>query len=639
MIFRPERIGRGRGQILYRFRPQQTYDHVKGSFIARVSGYARDDTYGGPNIDHGYLIDKAMRFVERWRTEGRHRAQGVNDVERAPSFPQALPLAAQHYDVVVPGRVYSRAWPHIVRCDSPTCGCVWHAPDPVPDAEWPGHCPRDRSHHGARQLQFVFVHQCGELRHMAPPVRCSRCAGRYFRLDDRLSRFMDFRWECLGCRQAITVATSCTNPQCTWTNKLMSPQVHTASAAYVGQGLTLVNVPDEAQARRRTNDDYVVAVLARWLDLCTQGELERILSSEGATAPTGMLEAIAQLEAAGLQEQADDLRRRFLPADVGLRRRVADRLGFIPEGDDPRTRRLADNLEVYQRVLRRPRLSIADIAATATAERARLYAEYPDVLSRAGFDPNAVFLITSFPITRLAVGYSRNGFAPSEADLVPYRGRAARGNAERTQLYVHPTETEALLFTLNQNRVARWLTEAALVGEQELADAGGARQWFARNAEELEGQIPTWDPNMRPEVGSTRAAIVAVFELIHSLAHQMLRALAVEAGFGEAGLSEYLFPFDLAFAVYPNASTEFTIGGLRTVVEQVLADVVMRAMESGTCLYDPNCFISQPGADLGCLFLPETACSVWNRFLTRWALFGRPDGGVGYWQLADVLAA
>ncbi len=83
----------------------------------------------------------------------------------------------------------------------------------------------------------------------------------------------------------------------------------------------------------------------------------------------------------------------------------------------------------------------------------------------------------------------------------------------------------------------------------------------------------------------------------------------------------------------PTGGSEFTIGGLRTVLEQNLDEVVDRAVANATCIYDPNCMEANRGADHGCLQLPETACQVWNRFISRWDLFGGPrDEVVGYWS-------
>src|SRR5438132_397458 len=63
-----------------------------------------------------------------------------------------------------------------------------------------------------------------------------------------------------------------------------------------------------------------------------------------------------------------------------------------------------------------------------------------------------------------------------------------------------------------------------------------------------------------------------------------------------------------------------------------------RAVETDSCLYDPNCMLANRGVDHGCLQLPETACQCWNWFLSRWELFGEPSAApdriIGYWEPA-----
>jgi hypothetical protein len=63
--------------------------------------------------------------------------------------------------------------------------------------------------------------------------------------------------------------------------------------------------------------------------------------------------------------------------------------------------------------------------------------------------------------------------------------------------------------------------------------------------------------------------------------------------------------------------------------------VVHRAVDNDACLYDPHCLLSNDGADHGCLLLPETACRSFNQNLSRWLLYGSPDGSVvGFWDPA-----
>lgn len=633
--FEPKAMARARGQVLYRFRPHQTFDHV-GGFVAQIRQYGTDDAFQGPAVDRQYLVQEAMRLVRRWRHDGRNAGGAEAGSDRAPEFPEDVPLAETQYEVIIPGKVFCRVWPRIVRCSNPGCGRVWEAPDPRPGQEWPGTCPSCRAAGAARQLQYVFVHECGEVVQMEPPRQCAGCRGTAFRLDDRPSRFLDFRWVCLNCRRAEDVRAFCANRSCRWKGKMMSPQVHTASSAYAPQGLTLVNVPLEEHAKRRGIPDFVIGSIAHWLNECTSEEAAQLMDGKGAAVPKEILDAIKAMESAGMTPQAQALRRKFIPVDfTALHGRVTARLGFDPLADQVRGQQLAANLDVFERVLRLPRLTLTDLERIAAgSRRATLYSTYGPTLAGHGFDLHGTFLVTEFPVLYLAVGYSRNGFRPTEADLVAYKGHAGRGQAIRTLLHAHPTETEALVFTLEQRRVARWLVANRAAAPQELDGPGAVARWFAARMDDYDGRLPPpWDPNTEPDPSDAEFGPRMLFRLLHSVSHQMLRGLAVYSGFSETALSEYLFPYSLAFAIHPNGGSEFTIGGLRTVLEQNLDQVVERAVENDTCIYDPNCLVANRGADHGCLQLPETACQAWNWFISRWELFGSPDGSVvGYWS-------
>ena len=151
------------------------------------------------------------------------------------------------------------------------------------------------------------------------------------------------------------------------------------------------------------------------------------------------------------------------------------------------------------------------------------------------------------------------------------------------------------------------------------------KRWFAGSLEAGNGQPPVFADGAS---GAER-----LFGLLHTISHQLLRALAVDSGYSETSLSEYLFPYELAFALHPNDRSESAIGALRAVLEQNLDAVVTRALDNDTCMYDPNCMEANDGADHGCLFLPETACRCWNRYLSRHYLYGSPDGSLtGYWD-------
>jgi hypothetical protein len=625
-------MNRDRGQVLFRYRPGQTFDHV-GGHIGQVRQYASDDAYDGPVLDHDDLIRQAMQLVRWWRREGRAASGAISGSDRAPEFPSDDPLAANHYQILIPGKVFCGVWPRVIRCARPACGRVYEAPDPKPQTDWPPACPTCRHSSGNRQLQFVFGHPCGEIQSLRPPRNCGR-GHSTFRLNDKVSRFKDFRWECLTCGISLHVQLPCPNTSCSWTdNRLMAPLLHTAGSAYSGKGMTLVNVLTKDEAQRLTAPGYTVAAIGRWLGECSVEDADRLTSAEANTAvPQEVLDSISAMEQAGLAEQADLLRRRFVPVDLeNLATAVSKILGYDPRTDE-RGAALAAALSTYERVLRRDRLDITRIQRQAvTPGRVELYGRYPAVLREAGFDPDHTCLLGDFPITYLGVGYTRGGFEPREADLVPYRGRVSKGAPQTTLLYAHPSTTEALLFVLDPERVRRWMIANGLLNAADVSDAADLKRWFAARLDPMAGQLPTFSEDLRP--GDADWPARELFGLLHSLAHQLIRALAVDSGYTETSLSEYLFPYELAFALHPSGGNGSGIGALRTVLEQNLDAIVKRAVDNDSCLYDPNCMQANRGADHGCLLLPETACRCWNRHLSRWYLYGAPDGSVtGYWD-------
>ncbi len=634
--FEPAYMARARGQVLYRYRPGQTFDHKQ--FIARVTGFANDDGFLGPKVDEAQVVQEAMRLVQRWRSAGANAQGTANGSDRAPEFPPEEPLASTQYEIIIPGKVFYRVWPRTVRCSNPHCGRIWDAPEPTIGTLWPPSCPSCRCADGNHQLQYLFVHECGEAAPLVPPARC-RQNHTTFRLDTRAARFLDFRWECLTCSYTEQVRFFCGNPGCSWTNKQMALQVHTASSAFVGHGFSIVNVLVERHAELRKKKEFAVAALGRWLGECTNAELEQVLGGQASPdVPKEVQDSIAAMEKAGLVEQARALRAKFFPIDFEqLRRRVGSRLGFDPLDDQGRGLQLASNLDAYERVLHLPRLTLDDIKQYASPQRLGTYENYAPVLVRSGFDPTAAALVKEFPVVYVAFGYSRAGFEPRETDLVPYKGRGGKGQAVKTLLYANPVNTEALVFALDRTRVARWLVANRAAAAEELNEPGGVVRWFASRMADYDGRLPPpWSPEPAASTDPSYGPQL-LFRLLHSVAHQMLRAVAVDSGFSETALSEYLFPYALAFAIHPNAQSEFTIGGLRTVFEQNLDQIVQRAVDNFTCLYDPNCMTATRGVDHGCLQLPETSCQCWNWFLSRWELFGEPSSAPdrihGYWSI------
>lgn len=137
----------------------------------------------------------------------------------------------------------------------------------------------------------------------------------------------------------------------------------------------------------------------------------------------------------------------------------------------------------------------------------------------------------------------------------------------------------------------------------------------------------------------------AGFIAIHSLAHLVIRHLALYCGYGMASIRERVYGSDnqAGILIYTAAAdADGSLGGLVSfgTPEKLQAILSAGAANAAWCSQDPLCGDRKPDAGThlsgaachACLLLPETSCEHGNRFLDRRLL--RSDAGFG---LLDAL--
>ncbi|MGE3674179.1 MAG: hypothetical protein AB7K71_31195, partial [Polyangiaceae bacterium] len=210
-----------------------------------------------------------------------------------------------------------------------------------------------------------------------------------------------------------------------------------------------------------------------------------------------------------------------------------------------------DNAETIALAFAESRTTITDIGTRhdSSPELAALYASsYPEALGRAGFD--AVELIDTFPVLTGSFGFTRGPAGPGQSRLVTFESRSGA-----IQVLGEISKTEALFFRLDAQRVARWL-QVNGVSLPSWHDARTARVSVLERV-----RVPNPGDEDSPSPGAQ------LLTLIHSLAHRLIRQLAVVAGIDRNALSELLVPLHLGFFVYASARGDFVLGGLQAVFE------------------------------------------------------------------------
>lgn len=179
---------------------------------------------------------------------------------------------------------------------------------------------------------------------------------------------------------------------------------------------------------------------------------------------------------------------------------------------------------------------------------------------------------------------------------------------------------EGVFLELNEDELKRWLeTHPARERDRLLLDAHRADR-------------------ARPERTPVEAGYPGLrYVLIHSLAHALIRRLAIECGYTQASIRERIYsrsadaegPDMAGLLLYTAApDSEGTLGGLVRLGEAEHLGRLLQGclQEAEMCASDPLCAEHDPSSDEhglhgaachGCLFLPETCCERANRYLDR----------------------
>ena len=184
---------------------------------------------------------------------------------------------------------------------------------------------------------------------------------------------------------------------------------------------------------------------------------------------------------------------------------------------------------------------------------------------------------------------------------------------------------EGIFVALNREQLSTWEAREAITDRASNLHTAYKRQWQER---------------MKRDTEPPRQ-ITARFVLLHTLAHVLIRQLALECGYSSSSLRERIYADagerDMAGVLIYTASTDAdgTLGGLvREGKSARLAEVLRSSIRAASwCSSDPLCISSVASlsdetnlaACHSCVMAAETSCEEFNRFLDRALLVGLPD--------------
>jgi hypothetical protein len=589
---------RGLSQVLFQFMPGKTFDNPENDTIERVKGIKSKDITDEVNAE--YLINSVRAKVDNW------------------DGPEVgfLPAEMEFWTIQKPKNVITEVFPLTFRCRN--CGHVvdhtYDRSDLASDSVVCSCCGSGR----LWQIHHVMVcDECSEI----DPIPVPRCrndhAGSKIILDDNAERYKNFRWKCGICNTEITqgLYRSC---DC---DNSMRPTVHRASMAYRIHSFTDVHIHHHYDLEEDSDELETVREVAQGASL---GLFDH---------PDTKISDLVESETEGERGVADILNDDTLTEEQ--KEALKDKYGDMAEDSrqlnevQNRVRELIDD----DRELSRNHLNFLRTVEEIETERVDEFLDgsaQPVDWETAMADTGVaeLRLTSEFPILSAVFGYHRTFDDPQESHYPAIRSFPQKGDG--LPIYAAPTETEAILLSLDPRAVANWLYENNLVSEDpdRLADP------------EISALIYNQMDPVEPysEISQQDDVTQYVHGLLHTISHELIKEAAKLSGIERTSLAEFLFPEALSLAIYSNHTESFTIGGLYTLVERNLENWFSDVrQESKYCLYDPVC-AEQDGSCHACTHISEVSCQHFNQNLSRGHLFGDATtdrDATGYWDLTN----
>lgn len=262
-----------------------------------------------------------------------------------------------------------------------------------------------------------------------------------------------------------------------------------------------------------------------------------------------------------------------------------------------------------------------DLAPKSAATKAALETETQRLMNQLGLAD--LGLIREFDLCRFTHGYTRVAATPTlekRGQNVPVRLRLFEPlrNGKRP-IYVVTQANEALYVRVDPGAVYAWLQEVGAC------------------------DLPAWDADRSPLFGGRLLEVAQpfgqyfsllkegeastyryVYTLLHTYAHMLMKNVAELSGLDLGSIGEYIFPLDLAFAVYRRGTT-MDLGNLSSLWRNENNRFLSRLLEPSThrCNSGRLCDTAG-GACPDCIMVPETSCIAQNQLLSRAVLKGGP---------------
>lgn len=597
--------------MLFQHLPGQTYDFGREGIIARTS-----EVRGGQNSDINLrlLLTAIENVVSGWSPN----AQRQSNLRQ--SFPQPLRNYVNDFVLIEPKSLASELFPLVFWCQNRECGRVFSYTNSgnIPQSRTCPECNSGR----LIQLRFIKIHRCGAIAPLEP-YYCRNCqTSNNIALDTRGSeKITNFQWICRRCNNTYSVfAGRCGS--CSWDDNVpnvndprrMNIQVHRAGKNFYPHYVSLLNQPSNDLNNLLEQEDWEFIVAASYLELIERDRSLLDIARNRYEQQTSQLnnlnpDQIAQLRGRGYSNvQIEEF--------IQMQNELTSNQENIDIDDYSNAVIVSSGLagEIWQRAGYELLETVLPFQSGNVVTRTQQNGTGLRQISQSGF--SEISLLSDFPITTAIYGYSREDYRPGYCYVNPFPPDIDYDN--RFPIYVDMIQADAIMVTLDQGRVLRWLE---INGYSSLLPNGEGNEIAKLKSFFVEIFI---DLQLRETLGNENPRARLVFGLLHTMSHFFVRQAALLSGLEGTSLNEYVLPRSLSFALYSSHRFGATIGALTALFEQSLEELLSKVIDTTRCVYDPVC-IQDGGNCHACVHLSEISCQFFNMNLGRVFLFGGRD--------------
>ena len=622
-----KKMRRGVQQALYKYLPGSWVDYTQSgggvNYAVHVDYWNSIQLSG---INNKRLLRVVNQRVHEFIANSSEGETAV--VDFAPNIDE------ETYEVLTPkvsdtiGAIHTSVKPWVFVCSS--CGRVrqYYSYDEFKRREYQ---PCDNCGKHMTQIRMIRFCKCG----YADGIYVPKCQNPEHGTKYMYRRGSGTDFVCSKCGKKVVISHTC--PEC---HNQLEIRPALDSSHFIPATVTLIDLLDKRKDVFLDNEtDYQgeKVVISQYLGLVTPEQYEAVVAKGNITREDDF-EKILQTEAdslraAGLDdstiEMVMDAKRRSNPNNQIFESiaKVSNSLSVAaPEEYTP----IAEAILEYDELLHaKVTLSLEEAANDAELINDGIKPNYRELANRFGF--SNVQVCSSVPIVFCSYGYTRK---EQFGDGIKLRGFPRE--MEKRNIYAARLETEGVLFEIDRKRIIDWLLENRLISDSDKPKSDSEydlKMWFLDRI-----QTGLITPFTQIDDTSNKGKITkAVYTLVHSISHALIREAAEVCGLDKSSLSEYILPNIPAIFIYCANSQGFSMGALYSTFQSQFDKWLKHAKEnSKKCIFDPLC-INHDKACAGCLFLNEVSCKHFNKDLDRSYLCGyfdvqKQEKLKGFWE-------